>query len=123
MRLTLLTLTLAVTGVPALRVMPLSAGRRVFSRRTPAALSTASSSSASSFDIGVALHACGAASDLSQELCLTHRAAYVMAPCCIGKIRSSRRPGVTRRAKGGARSISARHAQQSQYEACMWIAR
>jgi hypothetical protein len=46
MRLTLLTLTLAVTGVPALRVMPLSAGRRVFSRRTPAALSTASSSSA-----------------------------------------------------------------------------
>jgi hypothetical protein len=75
----------------------------------------ASSSSASSFDIGVALHACGAASDLSQELCLTHRAAYVMAPCCIGKIRSSRRPGVTRRAKGGARSISARHAQHERW--------
>ena len=38
-----------------------------------------------------------------------------MAPCCIGKIRSSRRPGVTRRAKGGARSISARHAQHERW--------
>ena len=77
---------------------------------------------ADSFDIGVALHACGAASDIAQELCVTAGAAYVMAPCCIGKIRSSRRPGITRRAKGGARSRTLsefRRQQMSAYRAIL----
>ena len=38
------------------------------------------------FDLGLALHACGEASDVSLELCLAAGAAYVMAPCCVGKV-------------------------------------
>lgn len=41
------------------------------------------------FDIGVALHACGEATDLSLAACRAAGAAYVMCPCCIGKIRLS----------------------------------
>src|SRR3546814_12943997 len=39
------------------------------------------------FDIGMCLHACGAATDLSMEKCLAARAAYVMCPCCLGTVR------------------------------------
>mmetsp|Transcript_51430 Transcript_51430/g.101936 ORF Transcript_51430/g.101936 Transcript_51430/m.101936 type:complete len:541 (-) Transcript_51430:194-1816(-) len=53
--------------------------------------------SLSSFDVGIALHACGPATDLCQELCIKAQAAYVMSPCCVGKLRSSRKAGVTRR--------------------------
>lgn len=38
------------------------------------------------FDIGVALHACGAASDLSMAKCVGENAAIVCVPCCVGKI-------------------------------------
>ena len=38
------------------------------------------------FDVGVALHACGGASDAAMEKCVRANAAYVMAPCCVGKI-------------------------------------
>ena len=38
------------------------------------------------FDVGIALHACGAASDFAMEKCVAARAAYVVAPCCVGKI-------------------------------------
>ena len=40
------------------------------------------------FDVGIALHACGAASDFAMEKCVAARAAYVVAPCCVGKISS-----------------------------------
>mmetsp|Transcript_711 Transcript_711/g.1394 ORF Transcript_711/g.1394 Transcript_711/m.1394 type:complete len:259 (+) Transcript_711:764-1540(+) len=52
---------------------------------------------ATPFDLGIALHACGAASDLTLDLCIAARAAYIMAPCCVGKIRATRKAGVTRR--------------------------
>ena len=38
------------------------------------------------FHLGIALHACGIASDLSLQSCIASRAAFVCAPCCIGKI-------------------------------------
>ena len=38
------------------------------------------------FDVGVALHACGGSSDVAMEKCVQARAAYVIAPCCVGKI-------------------------------------
>ena len=42
-----------------------------------------------SFDIGIALHACGGASDIVQRICVQSRAVYVMAPCCVGKVQTS----------------------------------
>ena len=39
------------------------------------------------FDIGIAFHACGSASDFAQLQCMRARAAYVMCPCCIGKLK------------------------------------
>ena len=39
------------------------------------------------FDVGLALHACGCASDIALDKCLAAGAACVMAPCCVGKLR------------------------------------
>jgi hypothetical protein len=36
------------------------------------------------FDIGVALHACGSATDAIQKLCMSKNAAFVVSPCCYG---------------------------------------
>ena len=44
-----------------------------------------------SFDLGFALHACGAASDDAQELCLGNRATYIVCPCDLGQIQKSDR--------------------------------
>ena len=44
---------------------------------------------AAPFDLGLALHACGEATDLALEKCINCKAAYVMAPCCVGKIKHS----------------------------------
>lgn len=41
------------------------------------------------FDVGIALHACGEASDLSMERCLSCGAAFVICPCCVGKVKLS----------------------------------
>ncbi|KAF0693014.1 Aste57867_15963 [Aphanomyces stellatus] len=41
------------------------------------------------FDVGIALHACGEATDMVLEKCLQSNAAYVLAPCCVGKIKHS----------------------------------
>lgn len=41
------------------------------------------------FDLGVALHACGEATDLAQIKCLEKGAAYIMCPCDIGFIQNS----------------------------------
>lgn len=42
------------------------------------------------FDIGISLHACGGATDVSIKKCVASNAAFVSCPCCIGKIISSR---------------------------------
>ncbi|KAF4321333.1 hypothetical protein BBO99_00005056 [Phytophthora kernoviae] len=44
------------------------------------------------FDVGIALHACGEATDMVLQKCLAERAAYVLAPCCVGKIKLSSLP-------------------------------
>jgi hypothetical protein len=36
--------------------------------------------------LGLALHACGALSDLVLDFCLAHNAAYCLVPCCLGAI-------------------------------------
>ena len=41
------------------------------------------------FDVGVALHACGTATDAVLDRCLKARAAMVLAPCCVGSLASA----------------------------------
>ncbi|CAH1777205.1 unnamed protein product [Owenia fusiformis] len=38
------------------------------------------------FDIGVCLHACGGATDMLLQQCLTNMASFVLCPCCYGSI-------------------------------------
>ena len=38
------------------------------------------------FHLGIALHACGPLTDVTMDLCLGQRAAFVVCPCCIGNI-------------------------------------
>ena len=38
------------------------------------------------FDVGVSLHACGAATDMVISKCLTHSVPLVVSSCCVGKI-------------------------------------
>ena len=38
------------------------------------------------FNIGVALHACGVATDLVLHSCLSKRASFVLCPCCYGNL-------------------------------------
>ncbi len=42
------------------------------------------------FDLGIALHACGEATDLVQEKCIENDAPYILCPCDIGYIQNSR---------------------------------
>uniref|UniRef100_F6PV16 Glutathione S-transferase C-terminal domain-containing protein n=1 Tax=Xenopus tropicalis TaxID=8364 RepID=F6PV16_XENTR len=42
-----------------------------------------------SFTIGVALHACGVATDMVMEHCIKARAAFVVSPCCYGFIQNT----------------------------------
>jgi hypothetical protein len=41
------------------------------------------------FHLGIALHACGPLTDLVMDFCVQQRAAYVLCPCCIGKVQAS----------------------------------
>lgn len=41
-----------------------------------------------SFEIGVALHACGVASDMVVQSCISRNASFVISPCCYGKVRN-----------------------------------
>ncbi len=41
------------------------------------------------FDVALALHACGNATDTSMAAAARQRAAYVAVPCCIGKLKFS----------------------------------
>ncbi|XP_053610449.1 glutathione S-transferase C-terminal domain-containing protein homolog [Plodia interpunctella] len=43
------------------------------------------------FDIGVALHACGIASDLVLDKCLKANAKFVLCPCCYGSLHATDR--------------------------------
>ncbi|XP_047110243.1 glutathione S-transferase C-terminal domain-containing protein homolog isoform X1 [Schistocerca piceifrons] len=42
-----------------------------------------------SFDIGVSLHACGVATDLVIQCCITQKAAFVCCPCCYGGVQDN----------------------------------
>ena len=39
------------------------------------------------FTLGIALHACGGLSDLCMKLCCESNAAFVVCPCCVGKLK------------------------------------
>ena len=41
------------------------------------------------FDVGLALHACGNATDHAILRCVAERASFVVSPCCIGKLKFS----------------------------------
>lgn len=40
------------------------------------------------FDIGVALHACGLATDLVMETCIRNNAHFILCPCCYGGVKN-----------------------------------
>jgi len=42
------------------------------------------------FDIGIAVHACGAATDYAQIKCFQHKADFILCSCCVGKINNQR---------------------------------
>eukprot|EP00658_Telonema_sp_P-2_P048547 TRINITY_DN36923_c0_g1_i6.p1 TRINITY_DN36923_c0_g1~~TRINITY_DN36923_c0_g1_i6.p1 ORF type:complete len:268 (-),score=49.04 TRINITY_DN36923_c0_g1_i6:146-949(-) len=42
------------------------------------------------FDLGLALHACGEATDVAIERCVGSGSMFIMCPCCVGKLRSDR---------------------------------
>ena len=42
------------------------------------------------FHLGISLHACGGATDGGLRKCLLHGAAFVVCPCCLGKILQGR---------------------------------
>jgi len=50
------------------------------------AYSQTTTTTTNSFHIGMALHACGEATDIALRLCLQQKAAFILAPCCIGKL-------------------------------------
>ena len=39
------------------------------------------------FDVAIAMHACGNASDYAQAAAIKSNASYIMAPCCVGKLK------------------------------------
>ena len=39
------------------------------------------------FDIGLATHLCGGGTDLAMAKCLRHKAAFLVTPCCLGKLK------------------------------------
>lgn len=43
------------------------------------------------FDIGIALHACGIASDLVLDKCLNKNAKFILCPCCYGSLHATDR--------------------------------
>ena len=54
-----------------------------------------------SFDIGLATHLCGGATDSMMEKCLMHKAAFIATPCCLGSIVFSAHENVVSQAKPG----------------------
>ncbi|GIL86907.1 hypothetical protein Vretimale_15552 [Volvox reticuliferus] len=41
------------------------------------------------FDVALALHACGNATDAAMQLAVRRHAAYIVSPCCVGKLKFS----------------------------------
>ena len=41
------------------------------------------------FDVALAMHACGSASDHAQAAAIRSRASFIMAPCCVGKLKQN----------------------------------
>ena len=40
----------------------------------------------SPFDVGIAIHLCGEATDFAMQNCIANKASFVLVPCCVGKI-------------------------------------
>ncbi|XDV15612.1 hypothetical protein PO909_015658 [Leuciscus waleckii] len=51
------------------------------------------------FNIGVALHACGVATDMVLDRCLQARAGFVISPCCYGFIQNTLKFNFPKRSK------------------------
>ena len=43
------------------------------------------------FDLGLAVHCCGNATDFAQMQCIRYDAAFVLCPCCVGKLNEKSR--------------------------------
>lgn len=53
------------------------------------------------FDIGIGLHACGAATDLIMDKCINQNARFIISPCCYGALHGSCRMHFPRSEKFG----------------------
>ena len=68
------------------------------------------------FDLGMALHACGAASDLVLQACVAARARFVVCPCCTGKLSASRRDNYRQRATNGSEAPRVQYPLSATFE-------
>lgn len=70
------------------------------------------------FDIGVALHACGEASDITLRACARVGANFVVCPCCVGKLNRQRlNPYIYHATAGNTPTIT--YPQSSLVQSCL----
>jgi hypothetical protein len=70
----------------ALRIADERAARLGLTNVTTVCGDVASYAPPADFALGLALHACGAATDLAMQCCTAGDAAFVVSPCCVGKV-------------------------------------
>jgi len=71
-----------------------------------------------SFDIGLALHACGEATDLALRKCGEYKANFVSCPCCIGKLsRKVKNPYIYQATNGNTPTV--RYPQSNHFQSVM----
>ena len=73
------------------------------------------------YDVAVALHACGNATDMAMEHAVLNNAAYLMCPCCVGKLKFSLAGGTSTSSTPGtaaARVLPAVTHPRSSVSAC-----
>jgi hypothetical protein len=58
------------------------------------------------FDLGIALHACGIATDIVLQKCVEQLAAFVLCPCCVGKVLPARTEPLSQRFRGQLSPVS-----------------
>jgi hypothetical protein len=74
------------------------------------------------FDVGIGIHACGWLSGVIQIKCFQHRAAFLLAPCCIGKLRLGEGREITLPEGAAAQRITATPAMAAAAEGAGGVA-
>jgi hypothetical protein len=62
------------------------------------------------FDVGISLHACGPATDITIEKCIKQKASLVCCSCCVGKITTARSQFLSGKMASVASDLDFKHA-------------